>query len=396
MGKIVHRYIFRELVIPFLFGLSVFTFVLLIARLLRLIELVVNRGVPATNILRIFAYIVPAFLEVTVPMAMLLAIIVAFGRLSADSEMVAFRSSGLSLYQLITPVVIFVSLAGLITAGLTLWARPWGNRSLRSALFEIARTRASAGIRQQVFNDEFPGLVIYAEEIDATTDTLRHVLISDDRDEKQRNHIFAREGVMLSDTATETVTLRLRDGFIQTSDARRGTEYQTDFQSYDVNLDLRRALAGSEERERDPKEMALGELRQTIATKRAAGTPSGLESAEYHRRISLPFACLVFGLAAVPLGIQPARGVRARGFAVSIVLIFFYYILLSAGQALAEQRLLPAVVGLWLPNVVFLVFGTYLFRQAARERGIVPLEWLDGWIASVRTRIAARLRVEPS
>src|SRR6185503_3486149 len=236
MGKIVHRYIFRELLIPFLFGLSVFTFVLLIARLLRLIELVVNRGVPATNVLRIFAYIVPAFLEVTVPMAMLLAIIVAFGRLSADSEMVAFRSSGLSLYQLITPVVIFVTLAGVFTAGLTLWGRPWGNRSLRSALFEIARTRASTGIRQQVFNDEFPGLVIYAEEIDAKPDVLHHVLISDDRDEKQRNHIFAREGVMLSDAATETVTLRLRDGFIQTSDARRGTEYQTDFRTYDVSL----------------------------------------------------------------------------------------------------------------------------------------------------------------
>ena len=97
-----------------------FTFVLLIARLLRLIELVVNRGVPATNILRIFAYIVPAFLEVTVPMAMLLAIIVAFGRLSADSEMVAFRSSGLSLYQLITPVAIFVTLATIATAAVKL------------------------------------------------------------------------------------------------------------------------------------------------------------------------------------------------------------------------------------------------------------------------------------
>ena len=396
MRKIVHRYIFRELLIPFLFGLSVFTFVLLIARLLRLIELVVNRGVPATNILRIFAYIIPAFLEVTVPMAMLLAIIVAFGRLSADSELVAFRSSGLSLYQLIAPVVIFVTLAGVITAGLTLWGRPWGNRSLRSALFEIAKTRASAGIRQQVFNDEFPGLVIYAEEIDATTDILRHVLISDDRDERQRNHIFAREGTMISDAATETVMLRLRDGFIQTTDARRGTEYQTEFQSYDVNLDLRRALASDHERERDPKEMALAELRQTIETKRAAGTPFGLENAEYQRRFSLPFACVVFGLAAVPLGIQPARGVRARGFAVSIVLIFVYYILLSAGQALAEQRLVPAILGLWLPNAVFLVFGAHLFRQAARERGVVPLARLEGWLASARTRLAARMRMEPS
>ena len=97
--------------IPFLLGLGVFTFVLLIARLLKLIELVVNRGVPATNILRLFAYLMPAFLEVTVPMAMLLAILVAFGRLSADSEMIAMRSSGLSLYQLVPPVAIFVVLA---------------------------------------------------------------------------------------------------------------------------------------------------------------------------------------------------------------------------------------------------------------------------------------------
>jgi len=396
MGKIVHRYIFRELLVPFLFGLSVFTFVLLIARLLRLIELVVNRGVPASSILWLFAYITPAFLQVTVPMAMLLAIIVGFGRLSADSEMVAFRSSGMSLYQLITPVVIFVGLAAVATAALTLYVRPWGHRSLRSALFEIARTRASAGIRQQVFNDEFPGLVIYTEEIDSTTDVLRHVLISDDRDDRQRNRIFAREGVMVSDAATETVTLRLRDGFIQTTDARRGTEYQTEFQSYDVNLDLRRALAGDRERERDPKELPLGELRATIARKQATGASAGLESAEYHRRFSLPFACVVFGLAAVPLGIQPARGVRARGFAVSIVLIFFYYILLSAGQALAEQRLVPAAVGLWLPNVAFIILGLYLFRQAARERGVVPLERLDAWITSLRARIVARLRAEAS
>ena len=396
MGKIVHRYIFRELLIPFLFGLSVFTFVLLIARLLRLIELVVNRGVPAWNIVKIFGYIMPAFLEVTVPMAMLLAIIVAFGRLSADSELTAFRSSGLSLYQLMTPVVIFAVMAGVITAGLTIWARPWGNRSLRSALFEIAKSRASAGIRQQVFNDEFPGLVIYTEEIDQTTDTLRHVLISDDRDERQRNRIFAREGAMVSDKATETVMLRLKDGFIQTTDARRGTEYQTEFQSYDVNLDLRRALAGDQERERDPKEMALAELGNAIAAKEAAGSPAGLEKAEYQRRFSLPFACLVFGLVAVPLGIQPARGVRARGFAVSIVLIFCYYILLSAGQAMAEQRLVPAPVGLWLPNAVFVVFGAYVFRQAARERGIVSLERLEGWLAGVRARVAARLRMEAS
>jgi len=106
--------------------------------------------------MRLFAYIMPAFLEVTVPMAMLLAILIAFGRLSADSEMVALRSSGLSLYQLMPPVVIFVALATSATAGIALYARPWGNRSLKTALYDMARTRASAGLKPAVFSKSVP------------------------------------------------------------------------------------------------------------------------------------------------------------------------------------------------------------------------------------------------
>src|SRR5262249_21306686 len=260
-------------------GLSVFTFILLVARLLKLIEMVVTRGVPVVNILRLLAYIMPAFLEVTVPMAMLLAILVAFGRLSADSEMIALRSSGLSLYQLV--------LTTLATAALSIWVRPWGNRSLRDALFDIARTRASAGIKPQIFNDDFPGLVIYTDSVDARNDELRRVLISDERDPTQRNTIFAREGVMISDPVARSVTLRLRDGFIHTTDGRAGTQYQTHFQSYDVNLDLRQMLADSRPRERDPKEQTLGQLRRAMAAKRAAGQPFVAELIEYHRKFSI-------------------------------------------------------------------------------------------------------------
>jgi lipopolysaccharide export system permease protein len=396
MTKIVHRYVFREILVPFLFGLSVFTFVLLIARLLRLIELVVTRGVPVLNIVRLLAYIMPAFLEVTVPMAMLLAILVAFGRLSADSEMVALRSSGLSLYQLVPPVAIFVALSTIATAALSIHARPWGNRALRSALFDIARTRASAGIKPAVFNDDFPGLVIYAETVDVTNDELRHVLISDERDGAQRNTIFANEGVMISDPDTQAVTLRLRDGFIHTTGGRAASEYQTHFESYDVNLDLRQMLADARPRERDPKEMTLGQLQRAIAAKRAAHLPFVPELVEFHRKFSIPFACIVFGLAAVPLGVQPVRAARARGFALSLALIFGYYMLLSLGQALAEQGVVPAVVGLWLPNVVFAALGTYLFVQAARERTLAQLERLQAAIGALRARVLGRLGAEVS
>ncbi len=389
MRTIIHRYLFREILVPFVFGLCVFTFVLLIARLLKLIELVVSRGVPPLSILRLFSYIMPAFLEVTVPMAMLLAILIALGRLSADGELVALRSSGLSLYQLLPPIAVFVLLATLATAGLSLHVRPWGNRSLRAALYDIARSRASAGLRPQVFNDDFSGLVIYTDAVDATTDRLHHVLISDERTAGLRNTIFARDGAMISDPTAQTLTLRLWHGFIHTSDTPGGAEYQTDFQSYDVNLDLHQTL-GPERTRDDPKELTLQELRQLIRRNRARGIASGRELVEYHRKFSIPFACVVFGLVAVPLAVQPVRGVRARGFTLSLAMIFVYYVLLSGGQALAERNLVPAIVGLWLPNVVFAVVGAALFAQAAGERSGEWLECLRAALARTRPRPGRR------
>lgn len=385
MGKILHRYIFQEVLTPFLLGLGVFTFILLIARLLKLIELVVNRGLPPLQILRLLGYLMPAFLEVTVPMAMLLAILIAFGRLSADAEMIAMRSSGLSIYQLAPPVALFVAIATCITAGLSMYARPWANHNLKHELWDIARTRATAGLRPQVFNDEFPGLVIYAEQIDSRDDRLAHVLISDERDPAQHNTVFAREGFMISDNEAQTVTLRLLDGTIHTS-GEAASDYHTDFESYDVNLDLREALAGQTAKADDPQELTLTQLRATLEREEAEGTARPGMLVELHRKFAIPFACIVFGLVGVPLGIEPARAVRSRGFAVSLAVIFIYYILLSAGQGFAEQGTVPAWLGLWLPNIVFGAIGVILVRRAARERSLLgSLPDLVGHLRDVLT-----------
>ncbi len=388
MGKILHRYIFQEVLTPFLLGLGVFTFILLIARLLKLIELVVNRGLPPLQILRLLGFLMPAFLEVTVPMAMLLAILIAFGRLSADAEMIAMRSSGLSIYQLAPPVIVFVGLATFLTAGLSMFARPWANHNLKHELWDIARTRATAGLRPQVFNDEFPGLVIYAEQIDSRTDRLYHVLISDERDPAQHNTVFAGEGYMVSDNEAQTVTLRLLDGTIHTS-GEGGSDYHTDFESYDVNLDLRETLAG-QSKEDDPQELTLPQLREAIDRASADGTLRPGMLVELHRKFAIPFACIVFGLVGVPLGIEPARAVRSRGFAVSLAVIFTYYILLSVGQGFAEQGTVPAWLGLWLPNIVFGIIGVILMRRAARERAL--LGRLPDVVAQLRNALSIRQR----
>lgn len=389
MGKIIHRYLFLEILTPFLLGLAVFTFVLLLARLLKLIELVVNRGLPTTKILELLTYLLPPFLEVTLPMAMLLAILVAFGRLSADTEIVALRSSGVSLYQLLPPVATFVLLVALLTLALSTEGRPWGNRSLRHALWDIARNHAAAGLKPQVFNDEFPGLVIYAEQIDARQNRLTHVLIADDRDPRQRNTVFAREGWMVADPAAQAMTLRLIDGRIVSTDAASRASYQTDFESYDVNLDLREAIAGLREKPSRPAELGLAALAAAIEAKRAAGAPHHAELVEWHRKFAIPFACVVFGLIAVPLGSEPSHAVKSRGFALSLAVIFCYYILLSAGQGLAEQGLVPAALGLWLPNVVLGAAGLTLLRRAGRERPLFGT-WASDLGRAVRARLPRR------
>ena len=389
MGRILYRYTLREMLAPFLLGLGVFTFVLLLARLLRLIELVVNRGLPATQVIRLFSYLLPAFLELTVPMAMLLAILVAFGRLSADSEITALRSAGVSLYQLTPGVATFVVGSMLVTTWLAVYACPWGNHQMRLALFEIARTRATAGIRAQVFNDEFSGLTIYTEGIDPKNDRLIHVLIADQRNPDQQNTIFAAEGTLISDPARHLVTLHLDDGVIYTRDTSGRSEYRTDFESYAVSLDLESALAGLSEEEEDPKELSLAALTARIATRRATGTPVTAELVEYHRKFAIPFACVVFGLLALPLGIQPGRAVKSRGFTLAVGVIFVYYMLLSVGQALAEQDRIPAMLGLWLPNLVLGTAGLVVFRRAARELPVLPaFPW--PWLQALRRRLSPR------
>ena len=391
MGKILNRYLFVEILVPFCFGLAVFTFVLLIARILKLVELVVNRGVPLLDILSTFALILPAFLEVTVPMALLLAILLGFGRLASDSEVVALKTSGVSLYQMTKPVAVFMLLAAVATFAIAIWVRPWANGALRAQLFEVVKSRVTAGFKEKIFNTDFPGLVLYIEEIEPGGGTLKGLLIADSRNPQNRNTVIAKIGLLVPNEAAKTVTLRLLDGTIYGVGGSEDSFQKTNFTVYDVSLSLTN-FGEIRPKEKDPKEMTIAELRQAIATTPADGKDRHEEEIELHRKFSIPFACVVFTLVGVPLSIPPSRAVRSRGFSLSLALIFAYYVPLTVGQTLADKGIWPAAVGLWLPNVAFLAFGAYLFRSAAREMPIWALEQTAILAARARSLVTERLR----
>lgn len=372
---------------PFAAGLALFTFILLIARIMKLVELVVNRGVPLGQVLLLFSYILPAFLEVTVPMALLLAILMAIGRMSADSELIALRASGLSLYQITVPIAAFAIVIFAASMALSLHARAWGNSRLKTGIFELARTRATAGLTENVFNDDFAGLVIYVEEIEPPGTELRRILISDRRVPDQENTVIASSGTLVADEDAQTLHLRLQDGVTFTNDAANEEFHKTDFVEYDVSLDLTEALGELETRERAPMEIPLDELQTIIGDRQGAGEDAVPERIELMRRYAVPFAALIFPLLAVPLGLQPVRAVRSRGLAVSLVIILVYYLLLTGGDALAANRILPVPVAIWMPNAILTTAGVFLFARAAREARS-PLEGKGRALAeTVRTRL---------
>ena len=386
MKKTLYLYIFKEIPPPFLLGVATFTFALLMGRILRLADMVVTNGVPLADVLRMVLYLLPSFFLVTIPMAFLLAILLAFGRLSGDSEITAMKACGVSLYGMLPPVFCFALIAYLAGALITVYAVPWGNTSFKKLLVDVAEARASLGIKEKVFNDDFPGMVIYTDRYNQRKQTMTGILIQDERDPLDPSTIYARSGVINSDPATKSIRLRLDNGSIHRTQGKTGYRL-VEFRSYDLNINLNQA---SQAVNRNELDMSLAELRANLASGRFDAKMMRDMRLEYHRRFSLPFACLIFALVGMPLGIQNQRSGKAAGFTVSIALLLCYYIVLSAGKALGEKGLLSPLLAAWSPNILFVTLGIYLFKTTASEKRIPLYGLFAGLTSWLRSRFARK------
>lgn len=377
---ILYRYIFKEVLGPFLIALFVFTGILFLARSLKLIELVVNKNVPVGDILVLFAYLVPRFLEIAIPMALLLGVVIGFGRLSSDSELVVIRSVGLNLNRLSRPVLVFSTLAALITISITLWIRPWASYRLGVGMFELARSRASAGLSAGVFNRLGP-LTIYAEKIDDKGERLSNVIIGDASQDGEKRTFIAKYGKIVSDRKTRSLGLQLYDGSIPEGYGDNFT--LTHFEVNNIKLPLSALTDDSEDRSgKNSREMYVGELQAAaeeyniIEKRRVLNKKERTSRArylvEYHKRFAIPASCIFISLLALALGIQPSRGDATWGGSVSvgvgILLILLYYLMFALTSALAEQSVLPAFISVWLPNILLGSLGLYLFRKMGTEQ----------------------------
>ncbi|MDP2967845.1 MAG: LPS export ABC transporter permease LptF, partial [Deltaproteobacteria bacterium] len=329
MKKTTHLYILKEIFPIFLIGLMTFTVILLMDKILKLIELIVTRGVSLSQILMLLLFISPSFLIFTIPMAFLLGILLSFGRLSGDSEITAFKASGMSLYQLYLPVLLFSIGTYLLTTFLVIYGLPWGNRGFKATLYLMAQSKADIEIKERVFNDVFDGFVIYVDKVPIQGKKMEGILIYDERDKEKVNTIFAREGFLVSDPKSQEVVLRLLSGDIHRFEPRTNIYQKMQFDIYDLRLELAKTFAAVGKKLRE-HEMSIDDIKEKMEKKKSLGEDITPQEVELHKRYAIPFSCLVFGLLGVPLGIQPRRSGRSYGFVLSLLILLTYYISLTA------------------------------------------------------------------
>ena len=369
MKSILYRYLFREIATTFLFALLVFTLVLFMGKILQLAELVFINGVSIRNILRLFLYLLPSFSLVTIPMSFLLAVLLAFARLSADNEITAMKSCGISLYGLLPPVLTAAFIAYALTTFITIYALPWGQNSFRKLMFDFLDATQSLQLKEAVFNDQFPGLIVYTEHFNQRDSTMAGIIIHDERDGQEPSTIFAREGVISRDPEKRSVRLHLADGSIHHLMPRLGYRLIS-FASYDVVINFSKPVMPILF---DERYMNFAELRTATNLPLAPKIRQDV-LIEYHRRIALPFACFAFALIGIALGIQNRRTGRSGGFAFSIVILLLYYVVLSLSTTLSSRQNIPAWLAIWVPNLLFTPLGLWLFLSAAREKEFYLLE----------------------
>jgi lipopolysaccharide export system permease protein len=373
--RILTVYVAREVLQYASLGFLGVGAILLTQNALRQLEDFASVGLQFGDVLAILGALVAMLSSYAVPVAFLFGVLVAVGRLSADSELKAMRALGVSLAQFAVPFLCIAAGVSVLTAWLLAEVEPNARLSLRRVATDIA-SRGSL-IEPGTFRrlDRDGMRLLFVEERDEDQ-TLHGVLLADRTEASRPFTVVAARARLELDRETSRAHLLLQDGDIhfEPEDPHSSQYRRIGFGSFDYSFDVA-SLVGSDPCSVSPGEMDSRRIREVLHHFRTHGgkppdclrvkTPERYEI-QYHRRLALPFAPILFALLGVSLGMRRTRGARSLGMLLCIGLVFSYYALLSFGTFLAEDGKAPAAISLWLPNLVFGAAAVPLLLRARR------------------------------
>ena len=360
--RILTRYILGEILSHTLIGGVIFTFILFMKELPKILEMMVHNSSTFTSLVEVVVFMMPNFFKVTIPMAVLVGVLLGFSRLAADSEIIAMRASGLGIGYFVR-VASIVAVGGLLLGLVnSLYVGPRATQAVM-ALEKSLASQASYAIEPRVFDEDFHNYVLYVQDVRSGTGAAnwRQVFLADMSDPAAPRITTAASATVVSDS-DQGLLMRLRNGTVHETIAGQPQQYNVStFDSTDLPFAASQQSEGHLGRLDTPiYAMSMGELREHIRT------PDGRRYLiELYARFSYPAACLVLMLVGVPLGVASRRGGKSSAWVFTILLVSLYYLVSTFGIALGQQNRIPAFFAVWSANLIFATGGIVLLWQMA-------------------------------
>ncbi len=362
--RILRNYILRECILPFIISIGVLTCVFLLGYLPQLADKVINRGVSLTAIGQVFLYYIPLLLGYTLPISCLTMIILTFGRLSADNEILAMRASGIYLRRVITPLVMVGLILSLLLFILNDRVIPNAYNQQNVILKETGFQNPGALLEAGTFINAFEGYIIFIYRLDGNK--MYNVRIYQPQpDGKPTRTIIAQEGEFAAAPTNDTIKLKLVNGTSDEMDFRNpDTFYKLNFETSFITLDMSKT---KKKIEKKPKAMTLKELQKKIEDLRTLFVDTSPLETEYYRKITWSFTPLLFILAGLPLGIITHRREKTANLLYAMLFAAPYFLLSLGCQALAGQGITPPALTMWMPNIIAgIVVGFLNYRMCVK------------------------------
>lgn len=360
MIKIIDRYILKELLDPFLFGLASFTLILSASMVMfELVRAVILMGMPLIVAAQLFLFRLPGVIVYIFPMAMLLSSILSFAKLSSDKEIVAFRAGGVSLYRVIIPVLILGILVSFLTLLFYEVVVPESNKAAQNLLIKTKIERAPK-IEKNVFIPELEkGIlkrIFYARKLKGNS--MEGVIVEEFENGALSQLINAKSAEWKDDRWI------FKNGITYLLSESGEYKHLIKFDEQYVTIKLSPAELYSGDKK--PEEMNFKSLKSYIELRKKMGADIVDLQIQLNMKIAIPFACFVFALLGAPLGLNPTRKSSSIGLGISVIIIFIYYVLMFSGMALGEIEIISPFLAAWLPNIITAGIGGYILYKAGQ------------------------------
>ena len=358
--RLLDKYVLKELLYPFIFGVASFSSIFIASSMLfKIVKYITTYGASASSVSKLFLYSMPEVINYTFPMSVLLATLMAFGKLSSSSEIVAMKSGGISYYRIVAPVV---AVGFIISMFSVIWAEkvvPPSKHEAKRILEVEIKGDAKPKTQEHVVIKTLRGNVqriTYARTFNEKTGIMQNVTIEEFNQKKLSR-------VQTAQTAKwENGKWILQNGNIFTIDEEDGVTSKATFETQVIPLNINPREISWEQKDAD--EMTLGELRGYIQVLERQKQPTSYYWTEIFMRFAIPLASFVFALLGAPLGTQRQRSGSSIGLGISVIVIFVYYGIMAFSTGLGKGGVIPPILAAMASNIVCFITGVFLLKKA--------------------------------